>query len=1028
MKPEEGSKRLLGVTRSLAKLKEFEVEEEYHLKIYKDPANLLILTLGIIGDVSSSIARREAGIKEAEQENLMFAAHYFDSYLSSNQDNEFDSYLLLLGSASYYLCDLPGSSSVLASKIVPSELSLECEGLEILLGIILKDINYIDIEEKELFYKEEIKGVIFYLNAYYKHGTHRQELIDLISSVRETAYVRGVPRELLFSDILLALILEKINRSSRNCLPKFTGVDIKYWEFFLQEDKIFKEFWPSQILLGEKGVFNGDSAIIQLPTSAGKTKSIELIIRSSFASGRTRLAIIVAPFKALCHEVTNSLKSSFKNEDILINELSEVLQEDFLFGEIFEQNTIVVTTPEKLIYILRHSPDLAKEIRLLIYDEGHQFDSGDRGVKYELLITTLNQMIPEDAQKVLISAVIRNADSINDWLNGERGVKVSGLNYSPTYKSIAFVDWQSEFGQLKYINTEDLNTDEYFVPRIITQVELEKKKRERRPRFLPQDKNDTNGVALMLGLKSVTNGSVAIFAGTKTSINAIYKKIIDAYERNISLPPPKQYSNEKEILNMYFLFKENLGEYALSTQCSALGFLSHSGDIPLGLRAAIEYSVKEELSRFIICTSTLAQGVNLPLKYLILTNLQQGYERIKTRDFHNLIGRVGRAGMHTEGSIIFANPKIYSEKLRSPYTSGWRNIGSMLIPTNSEEVESSLHNFFNNIIFESGYISGNWQEKYWTVNQEYLFNLINYPENSINLATQKGSQVAREVESRLKIIETIESFVMANWENLNSNGVQISLVELATQTLAYSQANDEMKMKIIMLFEMIREKIETNIQDEKKIKKIGKTLFGVNKALIIYEWTKLYIENLLEAQMECESLIDVVWPLFTEVLESKYIQESSNLDLLKYALLEWLHGTSYTNIHKFLLKNRITFKDNDFLITDVVNLCDQVFSYQGALIISAIVEFITEEYPELAEQLNELQKKVKFGLESEVEINLFKLGFNDRIVVQTIIPFINKRATSLQLTKIAVIRNKKEISVVLEENFPRYFLFVINNL
>ncbi|MCK7577805.1 MAG: hypothetical protein MZV65_19770 [Chromatiales bacterium] len=45
-----------------------------------------------------------------------------------------------------------------------------------------------------------------------------------------------------------------------------------------------------------------------------------------------------------------------------------------------------------------------------------------------------------------------------------------------------------------------------------------------------------------------------------------------------------------------------------------------------------------------------------------MTSVYQGMERIKVRDFHNLIGRAGRAGMHTEGSVLFADPMIYDKR------------------------------------------------------------------------------------------------------------------------------------------------------------------------------------------------------------------------------------------------------------------------------------------------------------------------------------------------------------------------------
>ncbi|HER2162616.1 TPA: DEAD/DEAH box helicase, partial [Streptococcus pyogenes] len=138
------------------------------------------------------------------------------------------------------------------------------------------------------------------------------------------------------------------------------------------------------------------------------------------------LAVIVAPFKALCHEISDSLNKSFQNDSINIDELSDILQIDFELASILSDELILVVTPEKLIYMLRHFPELAKRIGLLIYDEGHQFDSGTRGINYELLLTSLKGMVPESVQKVLISAVISNAEVVGSWLNGEESKVISG--------------------------------------------------------------------------------------------------------------------------------------------------------------------------------------------------------------------------------------------------------------------------------------------------------------------------------------------------------------------------------------------------------------------------------------------------------------------------------------------------------------------------------------------------------------------------------------------------------------------------
>ena len=72
----------------------------------------------------------------------------------------------------------------------------------------------------------------------------------------------------------------------------------------------------------------------------------------------------------------------------------------------------------------------------------------------------------------------------------------------------------------------------------------------------------------------------------------------------------------------------------------------------------------------------------------------QGWNRIKTRDFHNLIGRAGRAGMHPEGSIIFADPRIYDQRISHDNRWRWRQSKELLDPNNSEVCDSAIANIF----------------------------------------------------------------------------------------------------------------------------------------------------------------------------------------------------------------------------------------------------------------------------------------------------------------------------------------------
>jgi superfamily II DNA or RNA helicase len=70
------------------------------------------------------------------------------------------------------------------------------------------------------------------------------------------------------------------------------------------------------------GILQGKSAIVQLPTGVGKTKSIELIIRSAYLSDRARVSIIIAPLRALCNEIASDMQLAF--EGFEINQFSDI--------------------------------------------------------------------------------------------------------------------------------------------------------------------------------------------------------------------------------------------------------------------------------------------------------------------------------------------------------------------------------------------------------------------------------------------------------------------------------------------------------------------------------------------------------------------------------------------------------------------------------------------------------------------------------------------------------------------------------
>ena len=302
MKPERESKRVLSLTQAKAKMIEYHVPNELqNVNFDKNPSKLFTLTIGLLGDYVYKFNQPNTTNDELIEieNNLKFSARFFDSYVQSGLDNTTDIYLILIGSATYYLCDLPGHSLVMINKIKERLLNLDAQGLENLLFWLLKPDSLIEYTEKDNAY---IRIIVESFYMFTQNGEDENGILNILNAFREVFYSNGTtPRCLLFADIISAIIKKKITKSCWKTLPIYSKLDVSYWRSTIQKIGFIKELWPSQHLIGEKGVFSGKSAVIQMPTSAGKTKANEIIIRSAFLSERTSMAVIIAPFRALCH-------------------------------------------------------------------------------------------------------------------------------------------------------------------------------------------------------------------------------------------------------------------------------------------------------------------------------------------------------------------------------------------------------------------------------------------------------------------------------------------------------------------------------------------------------------------------------------------------------------------------------------------------------------------------------------------------------------------------------------------------------
>ena len=217
----DNSKYLLKRVRAKAKLNEYHIPEHLHGEMEEDAKYLLILAIATIGDFSNDIIKNYNGIDcniEEHKKNLQFSSRFFDAYLGAEMYEGEQSYYLLLGAAVYYLCGYNGSSRVLADRI-PESLELNISQIDSVLSQILKGKEEVEYH----FDIELLSNVVDSYNDFQRTGTTFD--FDKLIQLREFMYHKGTDREILFCDVLVAVIYLKIYNSSYRLLPKYTHIE-----------------------------------------------------------------------------------------------------------------------------------------------------------------------------------------------------------------------------------------------------------------------------------------------------------------------------------------------------------------------------------------------------------------------------------------------------------------------------------------------------------------------------------------------------------------------------------------------------------------------------------------------------------------------------------------------------------------------------------------------------------------------------------------------------------------------------------
>ena len=482
-----------------------------------------------------------------------------------------------------------------------------------------------------------------------------------------------------------------------------------------------------------------------------------------------------------------------------------------------------------------------------------------------------------------------------------------------------------------------------------------------------------------------------------------------------------------EVQRLERLHRENLGSDAPAVKCAKYGIFTHHGNMPHGIRSAIEYAMQHNMIRFVICTSTLAQGVNLPIRYLIAANMHQGKEIMRKPDFLNLIGRVGRAGMHTEGSIIFANPQIYDGRRNRHQKWRWEEVQTLLREGSSEPCSSNIMMLFSPIVsqdqkyelstygldFVQRYIDAESQDAFVDETLLPYSNIQNFPVSDMKYLLLK----------RIGILHVLESFLLSHSYNMEKGAGEEDVLRLVKGTLVYFLADDEEKENIQKVFQLLFRNIVKEVPQPARRVVYGKSLFGLREVQQIEQWVQLHEKDLRTVEQSSE-ILDILWSLFSQYIHANEFKTFDPSNLLKEVGQRWIQGGSFGTILSFVQKYDVRIGRRKITINHVVGLCENILSYEGMLIVSAVCEFLEMMNPtqnnEVIQRMRLFQKQLKYGLPKQTMIVLYELGFSDRVITQHIVEELQLTG----ITKHALMRELKEKSksaTDLMNKYPHYF-------
>lgn len=381
------------------------------------------------------------------------------------------------------------------------------------------------------------------------------------------------------------------------------------------------ELYPPQAECVNVGLFDRKNLLVAIPTASGKTLIAEMAMHKEIADGGKCLYIV--PLKALAAEKYED----FSGKEVKVGiATSDPDQRDEYLG----RYDIIVATSEKTDSLLRNRSEWLRRISLLVVDEIHLIGDPSRGATLEMVIAKLRDQNPR-MQIIGLSATMGNAEELAKWLDAAL--------ITSEWRPVDLREGVYHNGAIHFHGSE---------------------------RIVPTPKKDDD-LNLLLDT-TAEGGQCLVFVSSRRSAEAYAKRAAVVL---------KKTSAELDSYAERIAKADATPSGKVLANAVKNGAAFHHAGLPRAAREAIEEGFRKGDIQAIASTPTLAAGINLPARRVIIRDYQRykagvGMISIPVMEYRQMAGRAGRPRLDPYGEAVLiakdrdAVDRLFEEFIDAP--------------------------------------------------------------------------------------------------------------------------------------------------------------------------------------------------------------------------------------------------------------------------------------------------------------------------------------------------------------------------